>query len=176
MIEQVLNKAVLRSVLGGMEQVAEAPAPKKRRGEKTPEPLDVDGTEALLAPITKAQEQVQVGTVAAAPASAGRARRSATAASEAAVSAKVVEEAKAYIPSTPELGNLQSAIECYVYKQRASLLGREKRTGRRGPGASLTGEWLVDASSADGASRAEFPATGGRERRLIGPFEPGDLR
>jgi hypothetical protein len=173
MIEQVLNKAVLRSVLGSMEQVAKAPAPKKRRGEKTPEPLDAVETEALLAHIKNAQTQVQVGTAAAAPVSAGRVRRSA-AGLQAGVSAKAVEEAKAYIPGTPELGNLQSAIECFVYERQASLVGREGRTGRRGSAASLTGEWLLNAR--DRGARAEFPTEGGRTRRLIGPFEPGDLR
>jgi hypothetical protein len=171
MIEQVLNKAVLRSVLSSMKEVAEAPPPKKRRGEKMPEPLDAGGTEVMLAHIKKAQEQLQT---AASASPAGRTRRSIAAGSDAAASAKAVEEAKAYIPGTAELGNLQSAIECYVYEHRANLVGRERLTGRRGAGTSLTGEWLVKVG--DGGTRAEFVTAGGRTRRLVGPFEPGDLR
>jgi hypothetical protein len=157
MVEQVLNKELLRSVLQQMERVAATPVEDDRRGNReVSEPPSIPQIEVLLADIEAARQYADP---------AYQDRRS----GEPPFDSK--EERTVYIPGSPELSNLQSAIEKYFLEQRPAVV-EQGRPGasdddRRGAPlgmAAITGERLTnwDAGSLD--------------RRLFGAFEQTDIR
>jgi len=159
LIEQVLNKRFLQSVLRSMETVAMEPQDDDdRRGETAlPEPLNAHENELLLTGIRAAKSYRTV------PAEEDSDRRG----GEPELS---VQDRKAFMPGTPELANLQSAIDEYCTEMRPDLLEEtptrsdEDDDDRRREPPGLT------------QSRLKGLSEDVEDRRLFGPFEQTDLR
>lgn len=155
MIDLVLNKELLQNVLGQMDRAARV-LEEERRGPKDPEPLSAEENDQLLADLGVAQAYASATT--GQPEAVERSPAS-------------KEERTVYIPGSPELGNLQSAIEEYFlqHKQEAVeevYVPRDDEDDRRAAldMAVITGERLKKAPKFD------------PERRLFGPFEQTDIR
>jgi hypothetical protein len=147
MIEQVLSKTFLLNVLTKMEEAAKSPLRAGgRRSTKDAERLSQAETATVLEDLRKAREDAGEPVK--------RTRRMSSAAGPPSADEKV------YIPASPELSNLQSAIEQYVFEHRPELLQRDPQTmTRRGKTTSVTGMRLKSS-----------------DRRLFGRFEVTDLR
>jgi hypothetical protein len=156
MIEQVLNREVLQSVLQQMKSVASTPVENDRREGDASVPPNVREPEALLADIAAATRYANPST---------EERRS----DEPSPASKA--DSTVYIPASPELSNLQTAIEKYFTEKRPWIVekastdpGETERRDAPAGMAAITGERLtnVDTSSLG--------------RRLLGPFEQTDIR
>jgi hypothetical protein len=157
MIEQVLNRELLETVLQQMESVARAPVDDDRRGKKKgPKPPSAAETEVLLKDIATAASYPK-------PPSVDRRSDESDRMSK--------EDRTVFIPGSPELSNLQSAIEKYFTEQKPKMVKQYRQDTddddrRRTPTglAAMTGERLTNLNKWQ------------RDRRLFGAFEQTDIR
>lgn len=151
MIQQVLNKQLLQDVLDSMEAQAQAPAADERRA-RTGSPMDEMGPAEraeLLDSIANAKRDVTEEQQA-------PERRNGT------VELSLADRTT-YIPRSPELSNLQSAIEQYFLEQRSDVVESPGPDDRRGGSLPMAGSQLTiwqDYLSG---------------RRLFGAFEQTDI-
>ncbi len=150
MIEAVLDKRLLVNLLGQMSKAANKPSGDLPRAASEPPPLDAGERERLREDIDKA-----LHSAATQPAHAEVSDGS---------SKDPAAEARAFLASTPELANLQSAIEAHVQTNRPALVAAPPLSGRRGGNALITGRGWADPRYNSGSNRA------------VGPFEPADIR
>jgi Calcineurin-like phosphoesterase len=130
MIQQILNKQLLQDILDSMRAEAQTSASDERR-EVTGTPTDDMGPAEradLRNDIDTAIKDAQDGPSA-------PDRRSAD--------ALPPEERNAYIPRSPELANLQSAIEQYFIEQRPETVESPESDDRRGASGSVAGSQLT---------------------------------
>lgn len=152
MIQQVLNKALLVDVLEDMQGQAETSAEEERR-DRTGTPFDDLGTaesKELLEGIRGAKEFLAEERKKMEPERRGG-------------DEEIPQRDRVtYIPRSPELANLQAAIEEYFLEQRTDVVETSDSEDRRGPetpaGSQLTiwHDYLSD-------------------RRLFGAFEQTDI-
>src|SRR6266481_3130066 len=108
MIQQVLNRRLLEDFLAGMqsETAATLQTPRRRAAAKTPlDDFSESAIRGLLGEIREAKRDLTV------PARTDAQQR----ASPRAAKTLSVSDRKAYIPQSPVLSNLQSAIEEYFH-------------------------------------------------------------
>jgi hypothetical protein len=157
MVEQVLNKEQLQRVLVQMESAARTPVDDTRRGDlEEPDPPSSAESEALLEDIAAAMRYAN-------PNHEDRRSGETTPASK--------EDRTVYIPGSPEISNLQTAIEKHFLEKRADLVERapletDDDDRRKSPTGMLaiTGERLTNWDNVPD------------DRRLFGPFEQTDVR
>jgi hypothetical protein len=157
MIQQVLNRRLLEDFLAGMQSEAAATlrSPRRRAVGKTPfDDFSESAIRKLLAEIQQAKRDLTV------PARTDAQKRGASRAPK----TLSVSDRKAYIPQSPVLSNLQSAIEEYFRTQRPQTIEGQYLPGRRGPVPLQGGERI--------SLWKDYP-TG---RRIFGRFEETDIR
>lgn len=152
MIQQVLNKQLLLDVLDGMQAMAET---RERDGRRagTGTPADDMGT----AERAEVLDSIETAKKFAAKEVQPRIERRGSG------SELSLAERNSYIPQSPELSNLQSAIEQYFLEHRPEAMESSQPADRRGGSTPVAGlqltiwqEYLED-------------------RRLFGRFEQTDL-
>jgi hypothetical protein len=152
MIQQVLNKRLLQDVLDSMQAQAQASVDDERR-TITGTPMDEMGpTERteLLHSIETAKKHA-----------AEEAEQSSDRRGES--TEMSLADRNTYIPRSPELSNLQSAIERYFLEQRAEVVEWSKLDDRRGGSSPVAGSQLTIWQGYLG------------DRRLFGAFEQTDI-
>lgn len=159
MIQQVLNKQLLQNVLDAMQVQAQTPAEDERRaGAPTPmEEMGQAEREELLNDIATAKRDAAKTAQ-----ESSKDERSPDRRGEA--SEPSPAERNAYIPRSPELSNLQSAIEQYVLENRSDAVESPvPDDDRRGGAAPMAGSQLT-------IWQDELA-----DRRIFGPFEQTDI-
>jgi hypothetical protein len=157
MIQQVLNRRLLEDFLAGMQSEAAATlrSPRRRTVGKTPlDDFSESAIRKLLAEIRQAKRDLTV------PARTDTQKR----ASSHTAKTLSVSDRKAYIPQSPVLSNLQSAIEEYFRTQRPQTIEGQYLPGRRGPVPLQGGERI--------SIWKDYPPG----RRIFGRFEQTDIR
>jgi hypothetical protein len=154
MIQQVLNKQLLQNVLDNM--LAQVSVEDGRRAI-TGTPMDD------MRPAERAELQHSIET-----AQRHAAEGEEQASDRRGESAKPsLADRKTYIPRSPELSNLQSAIEQYFTEKRAEVVEEPQRDDRRGGSAPVAGSQLTIWQDYLG----DLPS----DRRLLGAFEQTDI-
>lgn len=152
MIQQVLNKQLLLNVLDSMQAQAQA-SPEDRRRAATDTPFDklgpgertdilggISGAREFLAKEEKAEPERRGGDA-----------------------ELPLADRTTYMPRSPELSNLQSAIEQYFLEQRPDVVESPDPDDRRGATVPMTGSRLS-------IWQDYLPG-----RRLFGAFEETDV-
>jgi hypothetical protein len=151
MIQQALNKQLLHDILDGMQVQAQAIVSDQRRAD-TGTPMDemnpMERAE-LLESILIAKEHL--------------AEEQPIADRRGGAAEVSFEDRNTYISRSPEISNLQSAIEQYILDRRPDVLESPRPDDRRGKSLPVAGSQLtIWQDYLEG-------------RRLLGPFEQTDL-
>jgi hypothetical protein len=148
MIEQVLNKEVLLVLLASMKEQASSMEGEARRSSVDPEVPVIAEPEELLNDIDKATADLF---------SDEREERRAGEINFTSL------DRNTYIPRSPEVSNLQSAVEAYFLERRPDLIENAADEERRNQIGPIAGErlsiWQID-----------------NDRRVFGAFEETDIR
>jgi Calcineurin-like phosphoesterase len=153
MIQQVLNKQLLQDVLDSMQAQAQAFTADQRRADTGTPMDDLSPAEhaELLDSIEIAKARVHEGK----PPAADRRGEPAVV---------PLEDLNACIPRSPELSNLQSAIESYFLDQRPDLIeSPDSDDDRRGGTVPMAGSQLTTWQDYLG------------DRRVFGAFQQTDI-
>jgi hypothetical protein len=142
MIQQVLNKQLLQDVLDSMQALAQASVEDERRAV-TGTPMDEMGPAEraeLLQSIETAKKRAAEGDEEASDRRGESAELS-------------LADRNTYISRSPELSNLQSAIEQYFLEQRSEAVESLQADDRRGGAAPVAGSVFVGSILGAGGCR-----------------------
>lgn len=156
MIQQVLNRQLLKDVLDNIQTAIQADASDDRRASTGTPTDDLNQTERaeLLNDVKTAMEFKDPQATPASDRRGGVAEEPSKA------------DLNAYIPRSAELSNLQAAIEKYFYEKRAETVETPEADDRRGSSAPMAGSQIT----------LDRWNTYLPDRRLGGAFEQTDIR
>jgi hypothetical protein len=155
MIQQILNKQLLQDVLESMRTQAQVSGADERRAFTGTPMDDLDALERaeLVESIDAAKKFVEEEQ----PATERASDRRGSAV------ALPLADRNTYMPRSPELSNLQSALEQYFLEQRSGVVESPQRDDRRGGSVPVAGSQLTIWQ--------DYLA----DRRIFGAFEQTDI-